>query len=285
MFRFPSRFAALCALTTATLAEAQEGTSTLQFFCGDIPVTMQAPGGLEMESRTPLVGACLGTLGDHELRIRRNSISLDGTDYDVAAGSRVDFRRIAWDGWYLEVDGTRIAENSPVPGMEAAIAAGDVEASLALASAYLNGSDWVEQDATRAAELFTAAATEGNAVAQRILAFLYFDGEGVEVDPAEGMRWAEMAADQGDVRAQRLMGYGLYNAEGAARDVPRALEYWSAAADGGDADAAYNMGVVIQSGTHVTFDRTAAIAWLELAEELGHADAPARLAELREAAD
>ncbi len=288
MARFLSGPLLAAALATgcASLGAAQDGTSTLQFFCGDVSVSMAGFGGQSMNSATPLIGACVGTLGDHELRVRRNRISFAGVEYDIRAENSVVFQEVAlgdveWRGWTLEVDGTRIAAQSPIPALEAAVAAGDLDAQVVLARAYLNA-DYVDEDAARAVELFLAAAEAGHPAAQAALAYRYFRGEGVETDETEAMRWAEAAAAQGEPLAQRLLGFGLFNARGTERDIARALENWSAAADAGDALSAFNMGTVIEAGEWVTFNREAAIAWFELAEELGHEEAAGRLEALRE---
>lgn len=273
-------------LSATASAQAPQDTSTLQFFCGGIAVDMWGFGSLDMSSTDPLVGACVGRLGEHELRIRRNGITFNRTEHDVSAESSVVFREVLmgqvdWLGWTLEVDGTRIAELSPIIALQEAMDAGDMDARVVLARDYLNG-EWVEQDAARAAELFLPAAEAGHAEGQRALAFLYMNGDGVETDEVEAMRWAEQAAAQDDVRAQRLFGFGLFHGRGVDQDVARALENWRLAADAGDALSAYNMGDAIAAGELVTFNRDAAIAWFELADELGNEDAQARLEALRE---
>jgi TPR repeat protein len=53
----------------------------------------------------------------------------------------------------------------------------------------------------RAAISFRKAADEGDAEAQYRLAWMYFEGQGVQCDLAESSKWRSKAADQGHVAA------------------------------------------------------------------------------------
>lgn len=247
--------------------------SMQQSTCRGITITIRGNGNMSSSQR--LTGACLASLNENELIVRRNEVEFNGETFDVAAAEEVILEE-ARGGVVLTVDGNVVAEISPIAELEEAAEAGDLEAQIELAVAYLEG-NWVEADAARAAELFLAPAEAGNAQAQRNLAFMYFDGDGVEADRVEAMRWARLAADQGDRIGQRFLAYGLYNEEGVERDVARALELWAAAADAGDATAAFNMGIVISEGNRVAFNRERALAWFELALELGHEGAQAEI--------
>jgi len=68
---------------------------------------------------------------------------------------------------------------------------------------YLKG-EGVGQNDESAAEWVYKAAHQGYRPAQRELAFMYFDGVGVDKDYSEAYYWAGLAAEQGDEMANDL---------------------------------------------------------------------------------
>ena len=91
----------------------------------------------------------------------------------------------------------------------------------------------------RAAQIreWRAAADQGDADAQRELGFCYYNGNGVEKDLREAVRWFRKAADQGDALAQFFLGFCYYYGEGVPQDYREAVRWYRKAADQGDADA------------------------------------------------
>lgn len=244
--------------------------------CRGVSVLLQSSGSTS--STAPLIGPCVFTAGDHELRVYRDRLSLDGQEFEVAAERSVRLEQRD-GGVILTADDTEITRISPVPALEALVAEGDLEAHLNLAQIFIDG-EWAEEDRARAAELLILPAEAGNTAAQGYLAVAYNDGLGVEANPEEAMRWAALAQEENS-NARRLLANGLYTGEGIAEDVPRAMALWASAAEDGDAIAAYNLGVVVEAGVKVAFNRDTAIAWFEMAVELGNEDAQARLDALR----
>ncbi len=73
----------------------------------------------------------------------------------------------------------------------------DFETGLA---AYLRG------DYETAFSKLRPVAQRGAAIAQTLLAFMYFNGTGVAQDYGEAVKWYRLAAEQGDVIAQSSLG-------------------------------------------------------------------------------
>lgn len=63
------------------------------------------------------------------------------------------------------------------------------EAQFRLADMYLTGQGGVAHDDAKAARWLRAAAEQGHTGAQTILAEMYRDGDGVEMDLEEAARW------------------------------------------------------------------------------------------------
>lgn len=74
-----------------------------------------------------------------------------------------------------------------------------------LADRYYNGNG-VAQDKEKAAELYEEAGSDGDAIAQYTLGYMYDKGDGVDKDRAKAMIWYEKAADQGHESAQNRLG-------------------------------------------------------------------------------
>jgi TPR repeat protein len=82
---------------------------------------------------------------------------------------------------------------------------GSLEAQRDLGALYATG-DWTGPcDSVRAVEWYRRAAERGHPDAQYNLGFMYLLGEGVQVDPEEGVKWLRRSADQGDECSIRLL--------------------------------------------------------------------------------
>ncbi len=94
----------------------------------------------------------------------------------------IDERAASWIcEEYLTVSGIRAEEDNSL---------------LAQADRYYRG-DGVPLDKEKAAELYTAAADEGDVVAQYTIGYMLDKGDGVEKDRDAAMAWYEKAAEQG----------------------------------------------------------------------------------------
>lgn len=103
---------------------------------------------------------------------------------------------------------------------------GSVEAQYDLGALYATG-DWAgPKDAVEARRWYRRAAEQGHGDAQSNLGAMFLDGEGGDVDEAEGLRWLEAAAAQDEPQALRHLEYiHREGAHGVPVDLVRAEEY------------------------------------------------------------
>ena len=83
---------------------------------------------------------------------------------------------------------------------------GNAKACNALAGYYHYGSNGVQQDYTKANELYLKAGELGCAEAYYNLGCSYSNGLGVETDKKKGIRYFEFAAIGGNVPARHALG-------------------------------------------------------------------------------
>ncbi len=93
-----------------------------------------------------------------------------------------------------------------------------------LALKYARG-EGVARDPAQAQKLLTAAAQQGNALAQANLGTLYREGmEGAAVDYAQALTWLTRAAEQGSVAAQGKLGWMHLKGQGTPSQSGRGGE-------------------------------------------------------------
>ncbi len=124
------------------------------------------------------------------------------------------------------------------------------------------------------------AAEQGDADAQALLAIVYYNGRGVEVDYEEAVRWARLAAEQGNGRAQSLLGAAYFNGNGVAQDFAEAARWSQLAAEQGVASAQALLGVLYMNGTGVPQDDISAYMWLTVAASNSEIPGPGRFRDL-----
>ena len=115
-----------------------------------------------------------------------------------------------------------------------------------------------------------AAAEQGDGNAQTILGMLYdgtlhFNGESIEQNYGEAVRWYLLAAEQGGVFAQAQLGLFFYNGLGAAQDYAEAVRWYRAAAEQGYADAQFSLGSMYHRGLGAAQNFGEALRWYRLA--------------------
>jgi len=152
-----------------------------------------------------------------------------------------------------------------------------------LAAAYFKG-EGVAQDRARAAELYRAAAEQGDGPAQDMLSWMLLEG-GIPVDAVEARRWALAAAEHGIASAMTRVGMLYHNALGVERDPVEAACWWRRGAAHGDADGQAMLGAAHTLGSGVPRDPVAALAWLLRAQAGGSTLAASFLAPARAALD
>ena len=88
-----------------------------------------------------------------------------------------------------------------------------------------------QDDAARKQFLeYKAKAEQGNLDAQYIIGLSWINGEGVEKDFVEAVKWFRKAAEQGDVNAQYLLGLTYASGKDVAKDYAEAYAWLNLAA-------------------------------------------------------
>ena len=113
-------------------------------------------------------------------------------------------------------------------------------------------------DYKRAAELFRAAAEEGDPAAQNRLACMYMAGQGVAKDYDQARVLYRKAAEKDLAKAQANLGTLYFEGVGVRRDYLQALAWYSKAAAQGLAFAQEKLGRMYQEGLGASRDDTAA---------------------------
>ena len=127
------------------------------------------------------------------------------------------------------------------------------------------------------ADACRTAATQGHAMAQGALGFMYDNGHGVPQDYAEAVRWYRLAAEQGNAWAQHNLGAMYYKGQGVAKDYTEAMRWYRLAAEQGSAYAQFSLGIMYYEGHGVAKDYAQAMRWYRLAAEQGNARAQGSL--------
>ena len=104
---------------------------------------------------------------------------------------------------------------------------GDADAQYRLGSCYSNG-DGVETNEVEAVRWYRMAAEQGHAGAQGSLGMCYANGDGVETNKAEAVKWCRKAAEQGDGHAQFMLGMFYYSGDGVNQNKEEATKWFDA---------------------------------------------------------
>ena len=112
-----------------------------------------------------------------------------------------------------------------------------------------------------------AKAEAGYADAQSNLGFMYHQGQGVEQDFKEALKWCRKSAEQGNACGQNELGTMYARGEGVPRDDKEAVKWYRKAAEQGYAHAQTNLGYVYESG--ILKDDKEAVKWFRKAAEQG----------------
>ena len=149
---------------------------------------------------------------------------------------------------------------------------GDANAQTTLGTSYANGQG-VQQDYTEALKWYRKAADHGDAAAQNNLGVMYFRGHGVTQDYVEALKWFRKAAEQGLADAQTVLGASYAEGQGVSQDYTEAVKWYRKAADQGYGMAQINLGVMYDKGQGMPQDYTEALKWYRKAADQGFAPA------------
>ena len=164
-------------------------------------------------------------------------------------------------GGPMSSKGTNIATNN------------DVEAIYQKGYDYYWGENGMPQDKYTAIKYFQQVAEQGHVVAQYVLGFSYYYGEGVAEDNYAAVSWFRKAAEQGDDDAQYYLGLCYYRGDGVTEDEYAAVGWFRKAAEQGNDDAQYLLGECYFYGSGVSKDYYAAVSWFRKAAEQGNDEA------------
>ena len=102
---------------------------------------------------------------------------------------------------------------------------------------------------------------------------LYFNGEGVEKNDEEAIRYYKLSADQGNANAQCYLGFCYGNGEGIDRNDEEAFKYFKLSANQGYARAQYCLGACYESGRGVDRNDEEALKYYRMSAAQGDEDA------------
>jgi TPR repeat protein len=106
---------------------------------------------------------------------------------------------------------------------------------------------------------------------------MYANGQGVNPDYNEAIKWYRKAAEQGNAPAQFNLGVNYENGQGVNQDYNEAVKWYRKAAEQGNATAQSNLGVMYENGEGVEKDDDVAVDWYTKSAKAGYANAIAVL--------
>ena len=121
-------------------------------------------------------------------------------------------------------------------------------------------------------------AEKGDVRAALSLGMKFRDGDGVEQDDREAMRWYRVSADQGDPQGMDNVGYMYLRGKGVPQNEEVAVAFFRTASEKGNSQATYNLGECYFSGQGVEQNYSLAVETWTRAAEVGHQNAKWRLA-------
>jgi len=160
--------------------------------------------------------------------------------------------------------------------MRTAAQEGDAQAQCYLGVCYQNGQG-VEQNHQEAVKWFRRAAEQNDPVAQCYLGVCYWTGQGVPQEFGEAAKWLREAAEQADPAAQFNLGMLYETGQGVPQNYAEAVKWYRESAERGYPAAQFNLGVFYETGQVVPQDFTEAVKWYLAAAEQELADAQCNL--------
>ncbi len=142
---------------------------------------------------------------------------------------------------------------------------GNAQAQFRLARIVQMGARDIDRNLPLAAQLFEAAAKQGQVKAEYWTGYCYEQGDGVDRDMGKAIEWYSKAAKAGEPRASNNLGLIYLTGNGTARDLGHAFKLFKAAADQGNGWAENNLGGMYEMGWGVSADRAQAVRLYRLA--------------------
>ncbi len=146
----------------------------------------------------------------------------------------------------------------------------------------INQNLYILRDAFRnphkeAAGKYLKDAEQGSASVQNGLGFMYYVGQGVDLDYKEAAKWYRMAAEQGHTQAQFNLGVMYSKGQGVSEDYSEAVKWYRWAAEQKYARAQNSLGLMYSRGQGVNQDYKEAVKLYRMAAEQGYKQAQKNL--------
>jgi uncharacterized protein len=109
-------------------------------------------------------------------------------------------------------------------------------------------SAYQREDYALAERLFRPLAEQGDAQAQFCLGVMYRNGEGVQPDTQEAVKWFRKAAEQGSFLAQSDMGRRYSYGWGVLKDEREGVKWFRKVAEQGDSSSQHALGARYEMG-------------------------------------
>lgn len=159
---------------------------------------------------------------------------------------------------------------------------GSLSGQCFLGDAYSSGKVTINgvsipKDDKLATYWYQRAAEQGDADAQRVTAYRYYDGKGVQRNYSTALYWFLQAAEQGKRDAQYMSGLMYYFARGVNQDYKQARYWYQKAAEQGYVYAQLNLGGMYHEGEGGNQDYRTALYWYQMAAQQGNDIALLRL--------
>jgi TPR repeat protein len=132
--------------------------------------------------------------------------------------------------------------------------------------------------ATKQAEEVRRLAEQGDLQAEVKLARMYEEGQGVQKDFGEALKWYQEAAEHGNALAQGTLGWFYQSGQGVETNFQTAISWYRKAAEQGHAMSQLNLAVMYDDGIGTATNKEEAVKWYRLAADQGQPRAQLDLA-------
>lgn len=183
------------------------------------------------------------------------------------------YKGVSYSLWPAWGKSSKIPFKIKLVGIIKSAVEGDCDSQYDLSIILFEGQHGIPIDKCKAFEWSKRAADQHHIVAQRNLAWSYWNGEGTNKDKFEAFKWWTQAANQGDVDAMSWLGYTNMHGEGTLKNESEAVEWYRKAAKKGNSISQTELGLAFRNGNGVVRDEREEIFWLRKAAENGYAKA------------